>query len=291
MSKIAVLGATGNYGGRAIEHLLNKGVQPSDIVAIYRNEEKASSLKGKGLELSYGDYQSDNFGPSVFKDAEKLLFISGLGQDNFKRIQDHIVVIDAARRAGIKHIVYTGLAFPEKSTFGMENVHLATEYVIKSTGITYTVLRNTFYTDFLFIPRDMKRAVNDGKLYSLSKGVKVNFIPRDDMAKAAAAVLTSEGHDNKIYEITSPKTYSFKDIADILTKVSGKKVEYVETTIEEYTKHLDGLGIPKESQMWDPVMFQLGFVNGWAEVASSALSDLIGVENIKTPEQLIREMF
>lgn len=290
MSKIAIIGATGNYGGKAIESLLQHGMNPNDIVAIYRNEEKAAHLKGLGLEMSYGDYQCGHFGPEVFKGAEKLLFISGIDMDSFKRIQDHMVVIEAARKAGIQQIVYTGLAYPHKAKLGMEDVHLATEHAIKASGIPYTFLRNTYYTEYFIVPQEMKRAVESGKLYSLAQGRSINFVSRDDMAKAAAVVLTSDEHLNKIYEITAPKTYSYQDIANILTEVSGKNVEYVETTIEAYGAYLEEIGIPKEFQMWDSGMMQPGFANGWGENTDSALADLIGTENIKTPKQIIQEM-
>lgn len=201
-----------------------------------------------------------------------------------------MVVIDAARKAGIQQIVYTGLAYPHKAKLGMEDVHLATEHAIKASGIPYTFLRNTYYTEYFIVPQEMKRAVESGKLYSLANGRSINFVSRDDMAKAAAVVLASDEHLNKIYEITAPKAYSYQDIANILTEVSGKNVEYTETNVEAYGAYLDEIGVPKELQMWDSGMMQPGFANGWGESTDPALADLIGAENIKSPKQIIQEM-
>lgn len=291
MTKIAVIGATGNYGGKLIEYLLQRGVEPSDIIAVYRNEEKALPLKEKGLEVRYGDYQGTNFGPEVFQGAVKLMFISGIDPDNLTRIKDHITVVDAARQVGVKHIVYTGLAYPHQAKLGMESVHVATECAIKAAAIPYTFLRNTFYTEYFLVPQELKRAVDSGKLFTLAQGKKINFVSRDDMAKSAAVVLTTEGHENKIYEITAPKAYSYNEIAEILTEVSGKKVECIETTTEQYTAYLTKIGVPQELQMWDSGMMQPGFANGWGETTDSALADLIGADNIKTPKQIIQEIF
>lgn len=291
MSKIVVIGATGNYGGKAIEYLLERGVKPNDITAIYRNEEKVLPLREKGLEARYGDYQGKSFDPEVFQGAEKLLFVSGIDPDNLTRIKNHITVVDAARQAGVKHIVYTGLAYPERAHLGMESVHLATECAIKAAAIPYTFLRNTFYTDFFLVPQELKRAVDGGKLFTLAQGRKINFVSRADMAKAAAVVLTAKGHINKTYEITAPQAYSYNDIADMLTEVSGKKVECVETTREQYAAYLTELGVPAELQMWDSGMMQPGFADGWGEATDPALSDLIGADNIKTPKQIIQEIF
>ncbi|KAG4107271.1 NAD(P)-binding protein [Neocallimastix lanati (nom. inval.)] len=287
MGKIAVLGSTGKYGGKAIDYLLEFGVSPSDIIAIYRNEEKALPLKERGLEIRYGDYQKDNFSPAVFEGAEKLLFVSGFDVDSFKRIQDHLVIVDNARKAGIKHIVYTSIANPENSDFGHENVHLATEYAIKAAQIPYTFLRNTFYLAFFLVQKDLKRAVDSGIFYSLSKGRKINLVTRENMARAAAVVLTSEGHINKTYEITAPKAYSYKEISEILADVTGKKIEFVETTKEDYTNYLNSLGIPEKFHQWDTGIAQIGYSTGWAEKESPDLANLIGVENITTPRQLI----
>lgn len=288
MSKIAVLGATGNYGGKAIEYLLALGVKPADIIAIYRNEEKAAPLKEKGITVRYGDYSSSEFSHVVFEGAEKLLFVSGGDPDNMNRIKHHVTVIDAARQAGIKHIVYTGISYPEKSTFGMENVHIATECAIKAAAIPYTFLRNTFYMEYFLVPHELKRAIDSGKLLTLAQGKKINFVSRNNMAKAAAVVLTSGEHENKTYEITAPQSYSYRDIADILTEISGRNIAYVEATNEQLTAYLNEQGVPAEMRAWDTSRFQSGFVNGWGESTDAALMNLIGVEQIIAPKQFIQ---
>eukprot|EP00833_Pecoramyces_ruminatium_P007261 jgi/Orpsp1_1/1181293/evm.model.c7180000076639.1 len=291
MTKIAVVGATGFYGGIAIDYLIERGVKPSDIVALYRNESKVAPLKEKGIEVRKGDYQSGQYPPSIFDGVEKLLFIPGNDIDSFKRIKDHLVVIEAASKAKISHIVYPGISFPEKSTFGMENVHVATESAIKAAGIPYTFLRNTFYTEYMLPEKDLKHAVESGVLETLPHGKKINFVPREDMAHAAAVVLTSEGHINKTYDITAPIAYTYQDVADALTKVTGKTVKVQETTSEKRAAFLDSIGVPKQFQVFDLVLIQASFGSGWTEGVSSALADLIGPDNVTTPEKLVKKIF
>ncbi|OUM68673.1 hypothetical protein PIROE2DRAFT_57892 [Piromyces sp. E2] len=264
MGKIAIVGATGHFGGKAIDFLLKGGIKPSDIIALYRNESKAAPLKEKGLEIRLADYQSGQYPPSVFDGADKLLFIPGNDIENVK----------------------------QKSEFGMENVHVATEHAIKATGIPYTFLRNTFYTEYFLTEKDLKQAVDTGVLETLSQGKKINFVTREDMAHAAAAVLLSpQDHLNKTYDITAPKAYSYQEIAEILTEITGKPVKTQETTIEKRVAFLDSIGVPKQFQLFDGVLSQAKFARGWAEGTSSALADLIGKDTIKSPKQIIKEIF
>ncbi|KAG4096087.1 NAD(P)-binding protein [Neocallimastix lanati (nom. inval.)] len=290
MGKIAILGSTGKFGGKTIDYLIERGVSPSDIIAIYRNEEKALPLKDRGIEIRYGDYSKDTFSPAVFEGAEKLLFVSSSSWTEFERIQEHVFVLDNVRKSGIKHIVYTSMANPEGSIFKHEQTHVSTELAIKATNIPYTILRNTFYLQYFLVQKDLKRCVDSGIFYNLSEGKKINLVTRDNMAKAAAVILTTEGHLNKTYEITAPKAYSYKDICDILSDVSGKKIEFVKTTEKEYLAYLASLGIPEKYQKWDSLYAQKNYACGWAEKVSPDLANLIGEENITTPRQIIETM-
>jgi len=290
MVKIAVLGSTGHFGGKTIDYLIERGVSPSDIIAIYRNEEKALPLKDRGIEIRYGDYSKDTFSPEVFQGAEKLLFVSSSTWTEFERIQEHLKVLDSARKAGIKHIVYTGMANPDQSIFNHEQTHMATEYAIKATKIPYTILRNTFYLEFFIVQKDLKRCVDSGIFYNMAEGKKINLVSRNDMARAAAIILTTEGHENKTYTITAPKAYSYQDICNILSEVSGKKIEFVKCTGKEYLAYLTKIGVPEKFQMWDSLFAQVKFACGWAEIESPDLANIIGEENITTPRKLIEAM-
>ncbi|ORX86107.1 NmrA family protein [Anaeromyces robustus] len=289
MGKIAVVGGTGHYGSKAIDGLLERGVSPSDIVVMYRNEKKALPFKERGMEIRYGDYGKEGYPEGIFKDIEKILFVSGFEMDGLKRIKDHIVVIEAARAANVKQIVYTSFANLYKINCGLEDVHIATERAIKASKIPYTFLRNTFYSEYYLNKVYLKRSIDSGIFYTLAKGRGVNFVSRDDMAKAAAVVLTTEGHLNKAYDITNPKPYTYKDIVEILKELTGKKVELVETTKEEYSAYLDSIHVPKQFQFIDAAMLQQRFVDGWGEICSPELANLIGEENITTPRQFIEK--
>ena len=102
---ILVTGSTGHFGNATINFLLEKGVNANEILALVRNEQSGDDFKKRGIGVVVGDY--DNYASLVnaFKGVEKLLFISG--SDVAKRLSQHENVVNAAKEAGVKHIVYT----------------------------------------------------------------------------------------------------------------------------------------------------------------------------------------
>ena len=287
MTKIGVIGATGHLGGKVVDYLLEDGVNPKDIVAFYRDEKKAANLKGQGVELRYGDYSGDGYEKDTLAGIDRLLFISSSNMDSFGRIVDHVGVVKAAREAGVKHIYYTSLAYPESALFDLRHVHIATESAIRVSGMPFTFLRNTFYLEVFFTEKDVKRAFATGKVLSLTKGRGLNLVSRDDMARATAVALRTDGHENQTYTFARPDTFTVKDVVEVLNALSGKSVTFEESTPDAVKAYLTELGVPKEYQMWDSISMQFGYAEGWAENVSTDLVDLIGEENLTSMKDYV----
>jgi NAD(P)H dehydrogenase (quinone) len=243
MSKIVVTGANGQLGALVIQHLLNKGVAASSIIGIVRNPEKAAALTKFGIEVRTGDYDLPASLETAFTGAAKLLFVSASSMDNTLRVRQHASVVEAARNAGVGHIVYTSLSFAEKMKLGLENVHLATEYMIRTTDIPYTFLRNGFYLDLL-VNESLKGVIASNEIITSVPSGAMNYVTRNDLALAAATVLTSEGHDNRIYELTSPTTITYDEFAAILSDVSGKPIRHRTVTPDEVFQSMVSTGVP-----------------------------------------------
>ncbi|WP_339324389.1 SDR family oxidoreductase [Paenibacillus sp. FSL W8-0194] len=239
--KIIVTGATGQLGGLVIQHLLKK-VPTNQIVAVARNLEKASALAEFGIEVRQGDYNNPESLHNAFVDGTKLLFISSSETDDPLRVVQHANVVKAARDAGIKQIAYTGFAFAEDNPFAL--VHMATEYAIRTTNIPYTFLRNGGYTEF-FVNPSLKANVENGAIITNANKGKVNSVSRSDLALAAATVLTEDGHENKEYNLVSNYPWSFDDLAEILSEVSGKSVVHQSVSFEEEKNILVRAGMPE----------------------------------------------
>ena len=244
--KILITGATGNYGKSTIDFLLKKGISKNNISALVRDEVKAEDLKAKGIALKIGDY--DNY-PSLveaFKGVDKLLLISGSDIENRGKQQENAV--NAAKEAGVKYILYTSferknetetspIAFVAKS-------HIDTENQIKASGIDYTIFRNNLYLDVL--PMFFGEQVLETGIFLPAGETKSAFTLRNDMAEATANVLVSEGHENKEYSIANSENISIKEIADILSGLTGKKIPYTNPSAEIYIDTLTKAGVPSD---------------------------------------------
>lgn len=273
---ILVTGATGHFGHAAIQSLLNKGVEPKQISALIRNEQSATSLKELGINLKIGNYDDFTSLRNAFEGVEKLLFVSGNDLQN--RIAHHQNVINAAKEAGVKQVVYTSFLRKNETDSSplwiVANSHIQTEKWLKESGIDYTILRNNLYMDFLpgFIGENVKES---GVLYVPAKDGKVGAVLRSEMAEAAASVLTNDGHAGKEYEITNSEAVSYQTIAHKISEVSGKEIQYISPSLSEYQETMKSYGVPTEV-IGIFSSFADAQAQGELEIESSDLEKLLG---------------
>lgn len=101
---------------------------------------------------------------------------------------------------------------------------------MKASRIAYTILRNGYYLDML--PMFIGDALETGRIYYPAGDGRASFAARIDLAEAAANVLISDGHENRIYHTCGNTSYSFHDVAKSLSELAGKKIEYVDIPLE-----------------------------------------------------------
>ena len=269
MSKILVTGATGELGKAVVRALLTR-TEAENVIALVRTPEKADELKTLGVETREGDY--DNFDSLVkaFTGIDKLYFVSG--NDLEARIQQHETVVKAAKEADVKHVVYSSFARKNETDSSpialVAKGHFVAEEALKASGLTYTILKHNLYMEVL--PLFFGEQVLENGIYLPAGEGKTGFVSRLDMAETGAAVLTTEGHENKEYEITAAKAYSMQEIADLLSEISGKAVAYTSPSPEEFTETLKGFGLP------EPIIgMTLGFALAIAQNDLDQTSDIV----------------
>ncbi|WP_321322050.1 SDR family oxidoreductase [Labilibaculum sp.] len=235
--KIAVTGATGQLGGLVVAEL-KKRVDNNSIVALVRNPEKASRL---GVEARAFDYTKSEELVKALADIDHLLLISSneIGQ----RADQHANVIEAAKKAGVKWIVYTSLLHADTSTLNLAGEHLATEKALKVSGIDYTILRNGWYTENY--AASIGGAIAGGAFIGSADNGKISSAARADYAEAAAVVLIDESNKGKVYELAGDQAYTLSDLAAEITKQTGNDIPYKNLAEIDYANILASFGIPK----------------------------------------------
>jgi NAD(P)H dehydrogenase (quinone) len=242
MASIAVTGASGKLGGATIRFLLQREVAPKDIVAIVRDPNKVADLAARGVQVRRSDYTDPKSLESAFRGVDKLLFIStsALGEE---RMLHHRNVVNAARAAAVGQIFYTSVIKPAADAkFAASPGHFHTEVLIRKSGIPYTFFRNNLYLDL--VPLMFGGALQTGSLVHNGGDGRVGFVAREDIAYALAAVLAKGEHANREYPITAVTPYSLTDVANALSKASGKSVTYKAVSTEEFRKTLEAIGLP-----------------------------------------------
>jgi NAD(P)H dehydrogenase (quinone) len=266
-----VTGATGHLGTLVMDALLGM-VDPKEIAVSVRTVEKAQSHLEKGVDVRQGDFDEPEMLVHTFKDIERLLIISTDG-DNATRIRQHAHAIEAAKKAGVKFIVYTSVANADQSKLFLAEVHQKSEEAIINSGIDYTILRNNWYLENEV--SSVQGVLAGAPWVTSAKDGKVGWALREDYALAAATVLVArEKHNNMIYEL-SGTLHTQDEISKEVGKVLGKTIEVLQVDDQTYEEIMLKAGVP-ESFMPLLLGIQEGFRNHELEVISNDFEKIIG---------------
>jgi len=272
---IVVTGATGHLGRLVVEALLARGVPAQEIVATGRRVETLADLTNRGVVVRRADYTDPASLRAAFDGAEKLLLVSGseVGQ----RVAQHENAIAAAKDAGVRLIAYTSIPKADTSTLRLAQEHRATEQALAASGIPFVLLRNSWYLEN-YTPQ-LPVYLEHGIVGAAGSG-RVSAATRADYAEAAAAVLSTEGHEGAVYELGGAP-FSMDDLAAAVSAATGRTVTYTDVPVEQYQQILVGAGVPEAAA----AVFadgDRGLAEGELLVEGSDLEKLIG----RTPTSL-----
>jgi len=233
---IAITGATGQLGRLVVAKLAAR-VPAAQLVALVRSPAKASDL---GIAAREADYARPETLSDAMAGVDTLLLISSseVGQ----RAIQHRNVISAAKKAGVKRIVYTSLLHADTSPLNLAEEHRDTEAALKTAGIPFTVLRNGWYTENY--TGSVKGALAGGAFIGSAGDGRISSAARADYAEAAVAVLTTQGHEGKTYELAGDGAYTLADLAAEISRQTGKSIPYKNLPEADYATALAGFGLP-----------------------------------------------
>ncbi len=244
-----ITGATGGLGSEVVRQL--KAKQPAaNISILVRNPENETvkAFTSQGINVQQGSYDDYQSLVQAFQGIEVLYFVSG--NDILARAQQHENVINAAKEAGVQHILYTSTVRKDESAtaplYPVVGTHVQTENLIKASGMKFTLLRHNLYAEV--VPLFLGAQVAETKTVYLPAGTgKTAFVARTDFAAAAANILSQpELHENKIYELNGAEQISFEEIGTIIATAIGAPVQYVSPDVNDYATTMKEAGLPEE---------------------------------------------
>lgn len=297
MSRIVITGASGNYGRGVTDRLIAQG-RAEDLILITRKPEKLADRAAQGCTVRYGDFDKPETLAEAVQGAERMLLISGTRVG--ARVVQHKAAIDAAAAAGVAHLVYTsfiGIDDPANPA-EVRHDHIETEALMKASGCAWTMLRDAHYADAM-IPMAGPGVMQSGKWFSNAGEGREAMVWRDDCIESAVAVLTGEGHQGQVYNITGPELQTFREVAAMMAEVTGRPVEYVSLDDEGQYAMFDAMGIPRrpvdDSEVngipWnsdDMVTFGRAIREGFLELCTDDVERLTG-RKARSVRQMIED--
>lgn len=226
-ARIIVSGASGRLGGLTVDALLDRGVPAERLILVSRTPDALEKYADLGASVRFGDFTQPESLPAAYAGGTRMLLISVGGNETASASELLKRAIDAAKGAGVEHIAYTSyVGITRGDVAGRAADHQQTEEILMSSGVDWTMLRNSIYMDGLI--GQAARMVADGRAVIPPNEHPIGYVTRADCAAAAAAVLTTPGHAGKAYDITGPALLGVRQTAAAAEAVTGRPIEVVE---------------------------------------------------------------
>jgi len=236
---ICITGAGGTVGSELVRYL-QQGSHRFRLA--YHAREKADAARAKGFEAVLIDYRSPDTLHAAFKNCEKIFL---LGPNSIDQTALELNAVQAAKAAGVQHVVKQSVMGAEEESYSLAKVHRPVEQAIESSGLDWTFLRpNSFMQNIVTFMAESIRTENS--FYSASGKAKISHVDVRDIAAVAAHVLTETGHQKKAYTLTGPDPLSYEAIAGELSVVLGRTISHVSLAPAEYLQGMIAEGMPEQ---------------------------------------------
>jgi uncharacterized protein YbjT (DUF2867 family) len=235
---ILVTGATGLNGGELVRRLSARGVA---VRALTRSLEKAAALSAlPNVEVVAGDMAQPETLAAALRGVDRAMLISS---SDPAMLEVQSAFIAAAASAGVKHVVKLSGIMPElDSPFRFARMHGEIERRLEASGMAFTQLRAGEFMPAYF--RQVPSILAKGALFLPMENAKIASIDVGDIAEVAATVLTSSGHEGKIYPLTGPEALGMAEVADALSAATGKSIRYVNIAPDDAKNAQLAAGVP-----------------------------------------------
>jgi NAD(P)H dehydrogenase (quinone) len=273
--KVAITGASGQLARQTAELVL--ATTPAEkLILTTRTPAALASFAARGVAVRAADFAQPPSLRAAFAGAERLLLVSAT--DLARRAEQHRAALDAAKAAGVRHVIYTSGLKPEPPNPAVvAPSHYATEQALRHSGLDWTVLRNSLYADYQ-LP-EASQAIATGVLVHNRGAGKVAYVARDDCARVAAAVLTGAGHAGACYDVTGPEAFSAAELAALYAALAGRPVLERRVGDDELVATLVGSGAGDDHLRYGAELvasFGRSIREGYMSACASTVATLTG---------------
>ena len=236
---ICITGSGGTLGSEVIRQLISEKIS---FRGAFFSKEKAKTARLKGIEAVTIDYNTPETLLAAFQGCEKL-FLLGPNTPDQTRLE--LNAVEAAKTAGIRHIVKQSVMGAADQSYSLAKVHYPVEEAIKSSGIAWTFLRpNSFMQNLVTY---MGESIKTQRVfYSSSSTAGISHVDVRDIATVALKALTTQGHEQMAYALTGPEAWTYDKLADELTKALGRKIRHINLSTTDYKSGMLAQGMPEE---------------------------------------------
>jgi uncharacterized protein YbjT (DUF2867 family) len=232
---ILVTGAGGTVGSEVVNQLQANGAA---FRAAYHSQSKADAARAKGIDAVLIDYNQPQTLEAAFQGIEKLFLLSS------SNAQQEIQAVDAAKRAGVKHIVKLSVIGAQEEAFSFAQWHRSAEKAIEASGLAWTFLRPNGFMDNTH--NYMGSSIKEQNAFYGSTGdAKIAHIDVRDIAAVAVKALTEAGHEGQSYTLTGPEALTYGDIAAKLSTATGRTINYVNLGDDDIKQGMLATGAPE----------------------------------------------
>ena len=233
---ICITGATGTLSREVIRQLEPK----APFRAAYFSATAAETGRARGIDAVLIDYNQPRTLRAAFQGCDTVFL---LGPNALNQIELELNAVDAAKAAGVRHIVKQSVLGAAEESYSLANIHRPVEKAIEGSGLAWTFLRpNSFMQNTLtFMAQTIK---TEDAFYSASGQARISHVDVRDIAAVAVAALTAPGHEGKIYTLCGPEALTYDDIADELSKALGRDIHHISLPAADMKAGMLAEGMP-----------------------------------------------
>ncbi|MBE9463370.1 SDR family oxidoreductase [Dyadobacter subterraneus] len=256
-ASILITGATGNIGKELTKHLASKGIPFRAMVRSMDNLQDFEGLNFSGAEVISGDFNNPESLQNALKGIEKAFLLTNSSE---QAEQQQATFVNLAADARVKHIVkLSQWAADINSPVRFLRYHAVIENLIKESGMAYTFLRPNLFMQGLLGFRET--IIKQNQFFGAIGNAKISIVDTRDIAAVAGEVLSSPGHEGKIYNLTGPESLTHHEMAEKLSATLGRKIEFIDITPKALKQTLLHVGFPEwqaEGLVEDYAHYKLG---------------------------------